>query len=625
MERYDVVIIGGGSAGLAALKQVSDLGKRAVLIEAGKTIGTKNLSGGILYSKKPTKGRVYNVEDIYGENFLKEAPLERKITKYYLHSTSKEKVFSMDLTLAHEYQSNFGYSVLMNRLNSWFANQAEESAEKNGGGIVSGVHVKNITWQNGIQKTIIETDELEEFEVKAIIAADGVNSEVAEITGVRSKFSPQQLYQGVKVIVKLPEEIIEEHFGINSDEGAAHLFAGDVTLNHIGGGFLYTNRDTLSVGAVYHYDSLMERPTEPYTLLNAVLNNPFVRELIKDTVPLAEEIDKNLPKEEQTRIRFAVAKLIKTWNELRGEYLSPKGRERLVQSGKYKSDEEIKSRLDSIYQELNEKYRTRFVTNYVELEYGAKLIPDGKRCRMKRPYYKNILFVGDAAGRGIFVGPRIEGINVGIDDAMRAANSVARAIDRNNFDEHYLGEFYTKSVEESPYTRDMTEIDKNYLKIFLDASKDVPRDIVSSKYGMVFGLMSSGTMRSIVVKFANLLGYERLLPLLESEDTYVKVPIEIAERLGTTVSTTYAPEFPSIADRIAKLKYDEDSISHIKVLDPSSEFMKKMITLCPTQCYTIEQDKVMIQHEGCIECGTCSKETDWKHPRGERGINYQYG
>ncbi len=583
------------------------------------------MSGGILYSKKPAKGKVYNVEDIYGQNFLKEAPLERKITKYILHSTSKEKVFSMDLTLAHEYQSNFGYSVLLNKLNSWFATQAEESAEKNGGGIVSGVHVKNITWQNGIEKTIIETDELEEFEVKAIIAADGVNSEVSEITGVRPKFSPQQLYQGVKVIVKLPETIIEERFKINSDEGAAHLFAGDITLNHIGGGFLYTNRDTLSVGAVYHYDSLMERPTEPYTLVNAVLNNSFVRELVKDMVPLAGEIDKNRPKEEQTRTRFAVAKLIKTWNELRSEYLSSKGRDRLVQSGKYTSDEEIRSRLQSIYQELNEKYGTRFVNNYVELEYGAKLIPDGKRCRMKKPYYKNILFVGDAAGRGIFVGPRIEGLNVGIDDAARAANSVARSIDRNNFDDHYLGEFYAKSVEESPYTKDMTKIDKDYLKIFLDASKDVPRDIVSSKYGMVFGLMSSGTMQSIAVKFANLLGYDRLLPLLESEDTYVKVPTEIAERLGTTVSSTHELEFPSIAERIAKLKYDEDNISHIKVLDPSSEFMKKMIILCPTQCYTVEQDKVMIQHEGCIECGTCSKETDWKHPRGERGVNYQYG
>jgi electron transfer flavoprotein-quinone oxidoreductase len=53
--------------------------------------------------------------------------------------------------------------------------------------------------------------------------------------------------------------------------------------------------------------------------------------------------------------------------------------------------------------------------------------------------------------------------------------------------------------------------------------------------------------------------------------------------------------------------------------------MKKMVTLCPTRCYSIENDKVMIQHEGCIECGTCSEETDWKHTRGEKGINYQYG
>ena len=50
-----------------------------------------------------------------------------------------------------------------------------------------------------------------------------------------------------------------------------------------------------------------------------------------------------------------------------------------------------------------------------------------------------------------------------------------------------------------------------------------------------------------------------------------------------------------------------------------------MVTLCPTQCYTIEENNVMIQHEGCIECGTCSIETDWKHPRGDKGINYQYG
>jgi electron transfer flavoprotein-quinone oxidoreductase len=622
MEHYDVAIIGGGSAGLAALKQLSNLNKQAILIEAGKKTGSKNISGGILYSKRPKHGKTYNVEDVYPE-FLQDAPVERRITQYMLHATSRDKVFTMNLTAAHEYQANFGYSVLLNKLNGWFAKQASESAERQGGGIVSGVHVRSLNWQD--EKTVIETDEIEPFEAKAVIAADGVNSEVAEITGARAKFTPEQLYQGVKVIVKLPEEIIEQRFGIGPDEGAAHLFAGDVTLNHIGGGFLYTNLDTLSVGAVYHYDSLMERPSEPYTLINALIKNPLVAEFIKDQMAVKEEIDKDLPKEEQLRTRFAVSKLIKTWNELRDSYYSRAVREKLVESGKYKSEEEIRARLDSVQNDLVTKYKTKFVTDYVELEYSAKLVPDGKRCAMKKPYYKNILFVGDAAGRGVFIGPRIEGLNVGIDDAVRAANAVARAIDRNNFSTQYMGESYSQSIEESPYTRDMKEIDKDYLKIFLDAARDVPKDIIGQRYGMVFRLMSSGTLRGLAVGFANILGYDKLLPLVESVDTYVQVPVELAEKTGRQVQATYEPRIPTIAQRIARLKYDDDRISHIKVLNSKSEFMKKMVTLCPTSCYSMEAGDVTLQHEACIECGTCAEETEWCHPRGEKGIVYQYG
>ncbi len=622
MESYEVAIIGGGSAGLAALKQLSNLGKQAILIEAGKQVGTKNISGGILYSKKPRNGRVHNVEDVYPE-FLQDAPIERKITQYMLHSTSRNKVFTLNLTAAHEYQANFGYSVLLNRLTAWFAKQAGESAEKQGGGIVSGVHVKSLSWPG--EKTVIETDELDPFEAKAVIAADGVNSEVAAMTGARTKFTPEQLYQGVKVIVKLPEEIIEERFGVGTDEGAAHLFAGDVTLNHIGGGFAYTNRDTLSVGAVYHYDSLMTRPTEPSTLVNALLKNPMVAEFVKDEVAVKMEINKDLPKEEQLRVRFATSKLIKTWNELRDAWYSPSGRKRLVEAGKFKTEAEIKSRIDYVQNELTSKYSTRFVTDYVELEYGAKLVPDGKRCAMKKPFHKNVLFIGDAAGRGVFIGPRIEGLNVGIDDAVRAANAVARAIDRNNFGPQYMGEYYSQMIEDSPYTRDMREIDKDYLKIFLDAAKDVPKDIIGQRYGMLFRLMSSGTLRGLAVGFANILGYDKLLPLVESEDTYVQVPVELAEKMGRSMTAMYEPTLPTVAQRVARLKYDDDRASHIKVLNPNSEFMKKMVVLCPTNCYSIEGGEVILQHEACIECGTCAKETEWHHPRGEKGIVYQYG
>ena len=613
MEKYDVAIIGGGSSGLAALKQLSALGKQAILLESGSTIGSKSLSGGILYSKKLKKGKVTNVEDLY-ENFLDDAPFERKITKYILHSTSNDKIFSMDLTAAHDYQANFGCSVLMNKLNSWFAKQATETSQKFGGGIIPGVHVKSITW-NDKGRAIIHTDEIDAFEVKAIIAADGVNSEVAEMVGARSKFSSEQLYQGVKVLIKLPEKIINERFGITSSEGAAHLFAGDITLNHIGGGFLYTNHDTLSIGAVYHFDSLLKNPVSPYTLIDTLLRNPMVSELIKDTVPITKILDKTLSQEEQLKTRFDVAKLIKDWNDVRENYLTTA----------CKDPDDVKTKLDSIEEQMTQKFGITFGINHVESEYGAKLIPDGKRCRMKKPFFKNILFVGDAAGRGIFIGPRIEGLNVGIDDGARAAIAVARALDKDDFSESYLGEYYSKLIDESPYTIDMEQIDKDYLKIFLDAAKDVPSDIIGSGYGPILKLMSSNTFRGLVIKFANILGYDKLLPLIETENTYVKVPIQLAERLGKTVSTSYHPKDTSIGERISKLSYNDDHLSHIKLLDTNNEFMKKIVVLCPAKCYAEEGEKIILQHEGCLDCGTCSQKTEWRHPRGEKGINYKYG
>jgi len=365
MENCDVTIVGGGSAGLAALKYLSSLGKQAILLEAGKEIGSKNVSGGILYSKKSNNGKIYNVEDIYGESFLTEYPYERKITKYILNATSKDKVFSIDLTESHNYQTNFGYSVLLNKLNSWFAQEAQNAAERLGGGIITGVHVRALKWEEKRSKIIVQTDELEEFETKVVIAADGVNSEIAEMANAREKFSPSELYQGVKVLVKLPEKIIEERFDINnSDEGAAHLFAGDVSLNLIGGGFLYTNRDSLSIGGVYHYDSLLENPREPAEIVNSMLKNPLISELIKDEVPI-KEIDKTLSKEQQVRKSFAVTKLLNNWNELRQLYYSHKLKEKSIADRKYSSEDEIKSKLDYLTQKLTDEYNIKFKTNYI--------------------------------------------------------------------------------------------------------------------------------------------------------------------------------------------------------------------------------------------------------------------
>ena len=621
MEQYDVAIIGGGSAGLSALKKLSDLNKKTILIEAGNRVGTKNVSGGILYSKKDPRGKIYNVDDVFGPDFESSAPTERLIKKYLLHATSKNKIFSMDLTSLHEYKTNFAYSVLLNRLNPWLAERASESAEKQGGGIITGVHVSDIDWIEN--KTIVRTNELQEFQVKSIIAADGINSEVAELTAARDKFKPQEVYFGVKVIIKLPENIIEERFQLDSSEGSAHLFAGDITLNHIGGGFLYTNRDTLSLGAVYHYDSLLSNPVTPVQLIDELIKNPLIGEFIKDEVQLRKE-NSDLSKEEQLKMQLSVSKLIKTYNDLRYKYFS-KDNVSLVESGKFNKIEDIKLKIDSIKKDLIEKYGVQFVDNYVELEYSAKLIPDGKRCMMKKPYHKNILFIGDAAGRGLFIGPKIEGLNVGIDDAVRASIAISRSIENNNFDSDYMGSYYESLINESPYTIEMNKIDEGYLSLFLNIVKNIKIDSVDPLFGFGLRLMKNNRLRKFAIQMANFLGYDKILPFIESEKTYVQVPIQLANRLGSIINSSYTPTIPTLSERIARLQYNDDSESHIIVENKRSEFMKKLILLCPTRCYSLEGEDVVLQHEGCVECGTCSIGTRWRHPKGEMGIMYRYG
>ena len=630
MEKYDVAIIGGGSAGLAALKELSKLGLQAVVLEAGKPVGSKSVTGGILYSKTYPNAKVYNVEDVYGESFLSEAPVERKITKYYLNAVSGNKAYTVDLTEAHNYLTNFAYSVLMAKMNKWFAEQAEEEAAKLGGGIVSGVHVSNIVWKNG--KTIVEIDELDPVEVSAVIAADGVNSETALITGARPKLEPESLYQGVKSVVRLPEDIIDERYELKDNEGIAHLFAGDISRGHNGGGFLYTNKDTLSVGVVYHLDSLIKSPIEPYALLDSFLKIPLVGNYIKDEVPHVKEIDRDLPKEEQLRIRFGTSKLLKSWEELRYTYYSKTARRNAIKQGFYKDDDDIRNKLQETRRQLEEKFGVSFVTNYVELEYSAKIVPDGKRAMMEKPYKNNVLFVGDAAGRGLFVGTRIEGINIGIDDAARAARAIARAKERNEFSEEYMGRYYGQLIEESPYTNDLRNIDFEYLKIFVNACKDIPTESLNLFLRLGFALLSKASIQDFAKGITRMLDQRTLLFLIESNEAYVKIPMEVAEKIGRTVERDYEIKPPSIEERIAKIKINDDPEPHIKIIDPDAKFIKSMVHLCPTQCYIMElidkerfKSQVVLQHEGCIECGTCSKETDWKHPKGEKGVIYEYG
>lgn len=72
---------------------------------------------------------------------------------------------------------------------------------------------------------------------------------------------------------------------------------------------------------------------------------------------------------------------------------------------------------------------------------------------------------------------------------------------------------------------------------------------------------------------------------------------------------------------------------HIRIKDPSacaSCALKACTVCCPAGCYRMEEGKVDLVVDGCLECGTCriicdAKNLDWNYPRGGFGILYKFG
>jgi len=128
-----------------------------------------------------------------------------------------------------------------------------------------------------------------------IVAADGVNSELARDAGLMNWDEPEDWFQGVKAVVEMEPEVIDERFGLDGEPGAAHLFSGDLFETVRGGGFLYTNTDSLSIGTVFHLDSLAAERAEPHELLNALLTHPLLDQWLQGEYEEREYAAKLVP------------------------------------------------------------------------------------------------------------------------------------------------------------------------------------------------------------------------------------------------------------------------------------------------------------------------------------------
>jgi electron transfer flavoprotein-quinone oxidoreductase len=114
-----------------------------------------------------------------------------------------------------------------------------------------------------------------------VVLADGVNSLLAKSLGFHKEYKPNEVALATMEILKLDRKVIEDRFNLEKDQGCTIELFGDATKGILGTGFLYTNKDTLSIGVGTLLSGLIEHKIKPYELLEYVKNHPMVRPFIQ--------------------------------------------------------------------------------------------------------------------------------------------------------------------------------------------------------------------------------------------------------------------------------------------------------------------------------------------------------
>ena len=269
MDKFDAIIVGAGLAGLGCAWTLAGQGMEVLVLERGDYPGAKNLSGGRLY--------VNPVHNLF-PGLWEQAPLERFITHEGVTVMAKERSLTLDYAgdelRAEPHQS---FSVLRSKYDRWMAERLEEKGVM----ILPKTRVDNVIKENGkIAGVIAGGDDLR---ADVVIACDGVLSLLAEKAELHPPGKPEDFAVGIKEIISLDANLINERFSLDGNEGMARLYIGEVTKGLFGGGFLYTNRDSISLGLVIGTHDLLEKggAAEVPAILDAFKSRPEIAPLVK--------------------------------------------------------------------------------------------------------------------------------------------------------------------------------------------------------------------------------------------------------------------------------------------------------------------------------------------------------
>ena len=276
-QRFDCIIVGGGIAGLSAALVLARRGARFLLIERGEFAGAKNVSGGVLWGSDLARlVPHYWEEDDPG--------IERFVRHRRLTLMDGRSACSLDFKSSRFDRLPYaGVIVLRARFDRWLAGKVEEAIaagpHPDESFVATNVLVEELVQDEGGVRGIRSGGEV--FHADVVILAEGVNNLLTRQAGLQEAYVPaDHMMIGVKEIIRFDRKVLEDRFQLAGQAGLSNEFVGDCTGGVEGGGFLYTNRDSVSVGLVLGMKDLREKGRKPTDLLDGFKEHPVVADML---------------------------------------------------------------------------------------------------------------------------------------------------------------------------------------------------------------------------------------------------------------------------------------------------------------------------------------------------------
>jgi electron transfer flavoprotein-quinone oxidoreductase len=264
-EKFDSVVVGGGPAGIAAAYTMAKVGLSVLVLEKGEKPGAKNMFGGVIFRHHTEK---------MAPEFWKTAPVERHVVEYQYWFLSKDS----HVLVSHRNQKFNGrynaFTVHRAKFDPWFSKLAEDA----GALIINRTTVDDVIKEDG--RVIGVKTERGDVLANVVVAADGVNSMLSKQAGMREELPEDAAVLAVKEVIAVPKQKIEERFNLGPDEGAAALLVGCGPGMHAG--FMYTNRDTISLGMGVNIRDLDKSKQRPNDLFEQFKKHPSITPLVRD-------------------------------------------------------------------------------------------------------------------------------------------------------------------------------------------------------------------------------------------------------------------------------------------------------------------------------------------------------